>query len=119
MAGHDDPDEHDHSDVPVRPVPSRESLEDAARLFRTLGDAGRLQVLQALTSGEACVSELATAFGAELPTMSHRLRLLRSDGLVRSRREGRHIYYALSDDHVVELITNALAHAGEPPPSDH
>jgi ArsR family transcriptional regulator len=46
--------------------------------------------------------------------MSHRLRLLRSDGLVRSRRDGRHIYYALSDDHVVELIANALAHAAEP-----
>ncbi|HET6583778.1 MAG TPA: metalloregulator ArsR/SmtB family transcription factor [Nannocystaceae bacterium] len=92
---------------------SAEELERAVRLFKALGDEARLRTLDMLLGGEACVSELAEATGERVSTVSHRLRLLRSEGLVTRRRDGRHIYYALTDRHVVELIENALDHALE------
>jgi ArsR family transcriptional regulator, lead/cadmium/zinc/bismuth-responsive transcriptional repressor len=63
--------------------------------------------------GERCVSELVEALGDKFSTVSQRLRLLRSEGLVARRRDGTHLYYALADAHVTELIQNALAHAAE------
>ncbi len=99
------------------PLPSVEldprALERAVRLFKALGDEARLRTLQMLIGREACVSELAASQQEQLSTVSHRLRLLRAEGLVQKRRAGRHIYYSLADEHVVELIRNALAHASE------
>ena len=83
------------------------------RLFRALGDEARLRTLEMLIDREVCVSEIAEATGEQLSTVSHRLRLLRSEGLVERRREGRHIYYSLADRHVYELVQNALEHASE------
>lgn len=89
------------------------TLEPAAQLFRALGDAPRLQLLQLLRDGERCVTELVEAVGEKFSTVSQRLRVLRSEGLVLRRRKGTHIYYALADRHVADLIANALAHADE------
>jgi DNA-binding transcriptional ArsR family regulator len=97
----------------VAPVREPEAVERAVRLFRALGDEARLRTLDLLVAGEACVSELASSTGERVSTVSHRLRLLRSEGLVSRRREGRHIYYALADRHVLELVENALLHAAE------
>ncbi len=88
-------------------------MERAARIFRALGDAPRLQILQLLTQGEWCVTEIVAAAGEKFSTISQRLRILRGEGLVRRRRKGTHLYYALADRHVAGLIHNALAHAGE------
>jgi ArsR family transcriptional regulator len=66
-----------------------------------------------LASGEICVTEIVQTLGEKFSTVSQRLRLLRSEGLVRRRRDGTHIYYALADQHVMDLIQNALAHAAE------
>lgn len=104
------PDEHQHRAAPKR---SAEAVERAVRLFRALGDEARLRTLDLLMAGEACVTELADATHERVSTVSHRLRLLRAEGLVSRRREGRHIFYALADRHVVELIDNALVHATE------
>jgi len=87
------------------------SLERAARLFRAIGDAPRLRILAALSQGEACVSELAGK--DDLSTVSQRLRVLRAEDIVIRRREGKHVLYALADQHVVGLVFNALAHATE------
>jgi ArsR family transcriptional regulator len=78
-----------------------------------MGDPQRLALLQHLAGGECCVSELVTASGEKFPTVSARLRILRTEGLIRRRRSGLHVYYALADDHVGGLISNALAHADE------
>lgn len=83
------------------------------RLFKALGDEARLRTLEMLVDGEACVTELAVATDERVSTVSHRLRLLRSEGLVQRRRDGRHIYYSLADRHVLELVQNALDHALE------
>jgi ArsR family transcriptional regulator len=97
----------------VSPACSPAALERGARLFRALGDEARLRTLQLLRDGEWCVSELVTALGEKFSTVSQRLRILRSEGLVRRRRAGTHIFYGVADRHVADLIDNALAHAEE------
>jgi len=85
---------HEHQLLP------RPSLERAARIGAALGDPERLHLLELLTQGRHCVSELAEETGAALPTVSQRLRVLSQAHLVGRRREGRHVYYDLADDHV-------------------
>ena len=87
---------------------------DVAGLFALLADPTRLRMLAALASGELCVCDLAAATGINRSTVSHQLRTLREGRLVRSRREGRVIFYALDDDHVRDLLAMGIAHAGEP-----
>ena len=95
------------------PRASEEALERAAGMFRALGDTARLKLLEQLSEGEQCVSELAEASGEGLSTVSQRLRILRNEGLVSRRRQGKHIYYGVADDHVTGLVQNALEHALE------
>ena len=97
----------------ARPTADPAALDRAARLFRAMGDAPRLRVLEFLSHGECCVTELVTATGEKFPTVSQRLRVLRTEGLVARRRDGLHMYYSLADRHVVGLMANALDHAGE------
>jgi ArsR family transcriptional regulator len=78
-----------------------------------MGDGPRLRILDLLKRRELCVTEIVAAVGEKFTTVSQRLKLLRSEGLIVRRREGKHIFYALSDRHVVDLILNALAHATE------
>jgi DNA-binding transcriptional ArsR family regulator len=84
-----------------------------AGLFALLADPTRLRLVSALASGELCVCDLAIATGINRTTVSHQLRTLREGRVVRSRREGRVIFYALDDDHVRDLLAMGIAHAGE------
>lgn len=102
----------DHPRRSFRP-PNGEDLEKAASLFRALGDVSRLRILTTLAQSEACVTELAEHSSESLSTVSQRLRVLRGEKLVIRRRQGKHINYALADQHVADLVQNALAHAGE------
>jgi ArsR family transcriptional regulator len=106
--------EHSHDQAQPALAPDQ-SLEKAAGLFRALGDAPRLRLLSLLTKGERCVSELVAALDENFSTVSQRLRVLRTEGLVARRREGTHLYYALADRHVLDLLRNALDHAAELP----
>lgn len=92
-----------------------EAIERASRLFRALGEPSRLRILAALSQGEACVTELAAASEESLSAVSQRLRVLRAENIVVRRRDGKHINYALADQHVTDLVFNALAHASENP----
>ena len=83
-----------------------------AALFALLADPTRQRLLAALATGELCVCDLAAATGINRTTVSHQLRTLREGRLVRSRRAGRVVYYAL-DDHVRELLAMGIAHASE------
>lgn len=97
-----------------RPTLSDDALvERAAALFRAVGDPARLRLLERLSHGECCVSELAEESGDGMSTVSQRLKLLRAEHLVVRRRDGKHIYYALEDAHVSELIRSALEHVSE------
>jgi ArsR family transcriptional regulator, lead/cadmium/zinc/bismuth-responsive transcriptional repressor len=99
---------------PHGPEVSDSAFERAAALFRAAGDLARLRLLHRLDAGECCVTELADASETKLATLSQQLRVLRAERMVKRRREGKHIYYSLADDHVRELIRTALDHAGEP-----
>jgi ArsR family transcriptional regulator len=84
-----------------------------ARLFSLLADPTRVRLLSALIPGELCVCDLAVVTGINRSTVSHQLRTLREGRVVRSRRAGRVIFYALDDDHVRELLSMGIAHASE------
>lgn len=103
------PDDHAAAGPALPPA----SLERAAQLFRAMADAPRLRLLDLLKVRELCVTEIAAALNDKLSTVSQRLRVLRQEGLVARRRDGNHLYYALADRHVADLILNALAHARE------
>lgn len=105
----------DHGKTRRAPSVNDAALETAARLFRALGEPSRLRLLALLAQGEACVTELALSEGDDMSTVSQRLRVLRNENLVVRRRKGKHINYALADQHIVDLVFNALAHASESP----
>jgi len=88
-----------------------------AETFRALGDPTRVRVLDALSRAELCVCDLATLLGLSESATSHQLRLLRSLRLVRTRRAGRMVFYALDDDHITRLFAQGLEHVEEGLPS--
>lgn len=81
-----------------------------AQTFRALADPTRVRILSALGKGELCVGNLAAVLNMSMSAVSHQLRLLHELHIVRKRRDGKHIYYALDDEHVVELFERALTH---------
>ena len=89
-----------------------DELERLAEIFKTLSDPTRLKLLAVLGEGEACVHELCARVQMSQPAVSHQLRLLRVARLVRGRRAGREVFYALDDRHVIELVAQARSHAG-------
>lgn len=89
------------------------ACQRAAAIFRALGDPQRLRILAMLEASERCVSEIAETLDDNMSAVSQRLRLLRSERIVRTRRDGKHIYYALADSHISQLVTNGLLHALE------
>ena len=98
---------------------SGRAAERAADLFRLLGDPTRVRLLDALAStDELCVHELATTVGAGETRVSQALRLLRTAGVVRNRRAGRHVYYRLDDEHVRTLLAVTQAHLAHQPEGD-
>lgn len=106
---------------PAAVADARRALRDApapegiASIFAILGDPTRIRVLTALASGELCVCDLAAATGVNRSTVSHQLRVLRDNRLVRRRRVGKVVYYGLDDDHVLQLLAVAGAHSVEVP----
>ena len=88
-------------------------IEAAADMFQAFADSERLRLLLRLAEGEACVSELAEYGGEKITTVSARLKTLFTVRLVKRRREAKHIFYALADEHVLPLVHNAIDHAAE------
>jgi ArsR family transcriptional regulator len=86
---------------------------EMARLFAVLGDPTRQRMLTALGDGELCVCDLALATGINRTTVSHQLRILRENHLVKHRRDGRVLFYSLDDDHVAHILTVASDHVTE------
>ena len=94
-------------------VSSDERVTALASTFRLLGDPTRVLILVTLAEhDEMCVHEIASAVGTTETKVSQALRLLRTAGIVRNRREGRHIHYRLDDDHVRTLLRVTIDHLG-------
>jgi ArsR family transcriptional regulator, nickel/cobalt-responsive transcriptional repressor len=87
------------------------TAKSVATTLQALATPSRLLILSRLREGPLTVGELVEAVDMEQPAVSHQLRLLRNLGLVESERRGRHIAYYLFDDHVSELIEQAVYHA--------
>ncbi|MCQ0010416.1 ArsR/SmtB family transcription factor [Actinomadura madurae] len=94
-------------------LPAAETITEVAQVFGLLSDPGRLRVITALLEGgEMCVCDIAAACGHSESAVSHALRLLRANRVVRVRRAGRMAYYRLDDSHVRMLLDLALTHVG-------
>ncbi len=106
-------------DAPHLAATRKHSLMDArtvealADTFRALGDPTRVRILDALAPGELCVCDLASLVGISESAVSHQLRLLRGMRLVRPRRSGRLVYYAVDDHHILELLAQSRTHVQE------
>jgi DNA-binding transcriptional ArsR family regulator len=89
------------------------AVADLAETFKVLGDPTRVRILDALSKAELCVCDIAALLGLGESAVSHQLRLLRAVRLVRSRREGRMVFYTLDDQHIVRLFEQGLRHVEE------
>ena len=94
-------------------TPESEVLFELADLFKVFGDSTRLRIMYALSEDEKDVLSIAEELGMEQSTISHQLRILRANKLVRGRREGKQIWYSLDDDHVKKIIEMGLDHVLE------
>lgn len=109
--------EHHVHDDAVRKVralmPDEEKLAALSELYKIFGDVTRIRILASLHESEMCVCDIAEALGMSVSAISHQLRLLKQAKLVRSRREGKTVYYALSDSHVESMLMQGLEHISE------
>ena len=94
-------------------LPARKELENLGEFFKVLTDPTRLKILYALGAGELCVFDLSVSAGASVSSVSHHLAALKRVRLVKSRREGRIIYYSLDDEHIKSIIKFAHEHLEE------
>ena len=104
---------HDHEAIlqKVRQdLPTDELLCDLADLFKIFGDTTRVKILYALLESEMCVCAIADLLGMTQSAISHQLRILKDANLVGKRREGKTIYYHLSDDHVRTIVAQGFEH---------
>jgi len=94
----------------------RNLVVDTAEIFKVLGDPTRVRLLYALAQRELCVCDLSAVLGMTQSAISHQLRVLRSARLVRYRKAGKMVYYALADKHVTQFIDVGVDHARESQP---
>ena len=91
-------------------MPTAAAITRVTDIFKILADPTRARIVFALSQAELCVCDLAALVGISISAVSHQLRLLRNLELVKFRKEGRLAYYTLSDEHVEELLGDALTH---------
>jgi len=104
---------HLHEDVLKRvcaEMPGEETLTDLAELFRLFSDSTRIRILYALFESEMCVCDIAQLLSMTQSAISHQLRALKQAKLVRARRDGKTVFYALADDHVRAIIDQGMEH---------
>ena len=106
----------DHNDETLARAAQEHLLDDitaiqVADLFKALADPTRVRIIGLLAHTEMCVGDLRLVLGMTQPAVSHQLRLLRNLRLVTFRKEGRHVFYTLADEHIHEMFHQGLAHA--------
>lgn len=91
-------------------MPDEDALYEMAELFKVFGDSTRTRILSALIHGGLCVCDIAELLSMTKSAVSHQLRILRQNKLVRGERNGKEICYSLADDHVEKILSTALEH---------
>ncbi|MCM1578291.1 MAG: metalloregulator ArsR/SmtB family transcription factor [Ruminococcus sp.] len=94
-------------------MPPDEILYDLAELYKVFGDTTRIRILYALFESELCVNDMAQLLGLSQTAVSHQLRVLKNNKLVKARREGKVVFYALADGHVSSIIETGMEHVEE------
>lgn len=94
-------------------MPEETELYDLAELFKVFGDSTRIRILFVLFEAQVCVCDLAQALGMTQSAISHQLRILKQNKLVKSRREGKSVFYSMADDHVRTIIEMGREHIEE------
>ena len=84
-----------------------------SELYKLFGDPTRIKLMHALSMGEMCVCDIAQTLSITKSAVSHQLKTLRLSNLVKFRREGKHIFYSLADDHVKKIIDMGIEHVNE------
>ena len=96
-----------------REMPDQDVLFDIAELFKVFGDSTRINILTALFESEMCVCDIGETLGMTKSAISHQLRILRQNKLVKARKAGKEVFYSLADEHVVKIIEMAIEHIEE------
>lgn len=107
---------HAHDEIVERvrkEMPSEDALYDLTELFRIFGDSTRIRILYVLFESEMCVCDIAQLLGMTQSAISHQLRALKNARLVKARRDGKTVFYSLSDDHVKTIIDQGIEHVSE------
>ncbi|MCI8443525.1 MAG: winged helix-turn-helix transcriptional regulator [Provencibacterium sp.] len=107
---------HVHEEIISRvqqSMPEDEDLFDLAELFKIFGDSTRIKILYVLFESEMCVCDLAQLLGMTQSAISHQLQVLKKSKLVKYRREGKTVFYSLSDAHVRTIINQGMEHIAE------
>lgn len=94
-------------------MPPEEMLYDLAELFKVFGDSTRIKILYALLESELCVNDIAQLLNLTQTAVSHQLRVLKTNKLVKFRREGKTIFYALDDAHIEGILSQGMEHVTE------
>jgi len=97
----------------INALPDDELIADLSDMFKIFGDQTRVKILMALESGEMCVCDIAAVMNMSQSAISHQLRVLKQSNIVKTRREGKVVYYSISDDHVKEIFDMAMVHVQE------
>ena len=96
-----------------RKMPDEDELYDLAELFKVFGDSTRIKILYALYEHEMCVCDLAEVLNMTISAISHQLRILKQNKLVRNRRDGKSVYCSLDDEYVHKIIAMGKEHIEE------
>ena len=96
----------------AKSMPSVEQIEEMASRFKAISEPSRLKILLALSCGELCVEHLTQAVGGNQSAVSHQLKTLKDNKIVKSKRQGKQVIYAVSDGHVLTMINVAKEHLG-------
>ena len=105
-----------HDDIVKRVqenMPQEDNLYDLAELFKVFGDSTRIKIIWALFQSEMCVCDIAYLLNMTQSAISHQLKILKQNKLVKNRREGKSIFYSLADDHVRSIIAQGREHIEE------
>jgi DNA-binding transcriptional ArsR family regulator len=94
-------------------MPDEDKLYDLAELFKVFGDSTRIRILYVLFEAEVCVCDLAETLSMTQSAISHQLKILKQSKLVKSRREGKSVFYSLADGHVRTIIAQGREHIEE------
>ena len=97
----------------INELPDDELIVDLSDMFKIFGDQTRVKILMALGSGELCVCDIAAVMNMSQSAISHQLRVLKQSNIVKTRRQGKVVYYSISDDNVKEIFDIAIVHVQE------